>query len=230
MLRTARCQLGFLWYYTNMLKQLLKLPLWACIVIVLLVGVVVALLFSSLNPWNPFNYLGRPHPTIDLSRDAVIREIRSLNQLETTSFTIEKVIDAGNDGNIFQDILYGDRLLLIAHGQVRAGVDLSQIRDTDVHVSAGKLTIQLPQTRILSSALDTEKTTVYDRRQGLLSRGDKDLETQARQAAEQSIRQAACDGSILEQAAIDARQQLTHIYALAGFSQVEIRVQPGRCQ
>src|SRR5690606_34661102 len=102
--------------------------------------------------------------------------------------------------------LYGDRLLLIAHGHIRAGVDLSNIKPDNVKISGNSLTIQLPETEILSSELDTNKTTVYDRQHGLLNRGDKDLETQARQAAEKSIRSAACDADILGQAAKDAKE------------------------
>lgn len=212
-----------------MLKQILNLPLWAALALALGILIIVSLLFSSLNPWNPLNYFSQPKSTVDISRDAVIKEIQSLNRLETTSFTIEKIIEAGNDGNVFQDILYGDRLLLIAHGQVKAGVDLSQISKENVEITGDTLKITLPDTEILSSSLDSDKTTVYDREQGILSRGDKDLETQARQAAERAIRQAACDSGILSQAAQDARTQFSNIYKLAGFNQVQVIVQPGGC-
>ena len=213
-----------------MIKHILKLPLWAALAIIALIAVIVLLFFSSLNPWNPFNYFGRPATTVDISRTAVIRDIQSLNRLETTSYTIEKIIEAGNDGNIFQDILYGDRLLLIAYGQVRAGVDLSQVNEDDVQISNDMLAIYLPPTEIFSTQLNSEQTKVYDRQQGLLSRGDKDLETQARQAAERSIRQAACDAGILNQAVEDARDQLAQMYTLAGFSRVDVRVEAGVCQ
>lgn len=213
-----------------MIKHLLKLPLWAVLAILALLAVIVLLLFSSLNPWNPLNYFGRPATTVDISRTAVIQDIQSLNRLETTSYTIEKIIEAGNDGNVFQDILYGDRLLLIAHGQVWAGVDLSQVEEQDVQISDNTLTIYLPPTEIFSTQLNSEQTKVYDRQQGLLSRGDKDLETQARQAAERSIRQAACDAGILNQAVNDARDQLTQMYSLAGFNRVDVRVEAGVCQ
>lgn len=222
-----------IWTYCDtigaMFKQLLKLPLWAALLIALVVLIIISVTFSSLNPWNPLNYFGRPDTTVDISRDAVVRDIQALNRLETTSFTIEKIIEAGTDGNVFQDILYGDRLLLIAHGQVRAGVDLSRVSDADVQTSTDTLTITLPNTEIFSSQLDADKTKVYDRRQGILSRGDKDLETQARQSAERSIRQAACDAGIMAQSAKDAQEQLSQIYTLAGFERVEVRVQPGNC-
>ncbi len=64
--------------------------------------------------------------TVRMSSQTVIKEIRALNRLETASYTIEKVIDAGTTGNRFSELLYGDRILLIAHGQVIAGFDLSK--------------------------------------------------------------------------------------------------------
>ena len=64
---------------------------------------------------------------LNTDRAAVIKEMRSLQRLETASFTIEKIIDGGTSGNVFQQFLFGDKILLIAHGQVIAGFDLSQI-------------------------------------------------------------------------------------------------------
>lgn len=192
--------------------------------------IVFALMFSSLNPWNPLNYFGRPWRTIDTSRSAVIKEIQSLNRLETASYTVEKIIEAGTNGNAFQNILFGDRLLLIAHGKVVAGVDLSRISDEDVRVDGDTLNLHLPNTEVFSATLDNDQTKVYDRDQGLLARGDTDLETQARQAAESSIRQAACDSGILSEAATNARLQLQQMYALAGFEHIEVTITAGICR
>ncbi|MDO8610322.1 MAG: hypothetical protein Q7R95_07265, partial [bacterium] len=54
---------------------------------------------------------------INTSRTAVIKEMRNLQRIETASFTIEKIIDGGTSGNAFQQLLFGDKILLIAHGQ-----------------------------------------------------------------------------------------------------------------
>ena len=64
---------------------------------------------------------------------AVVLEMRALNRWETASYTIEKVIDTGNSGNVFQQFLFGNRILLIAHGEVIGGFDLSTLSANNVH-------------------------------------------------------------------------------------------------
>ncbi|HSW87803.1 MAG TPA: DUF4230 domain-containing protein [Candidatus Saccharimonadales bacterium] len=167
---------------------------------------------------------------INTNQTAVIKEMRSLQRLETASFTIEKVIDGGTTGNnVFTQFLFGDKILLIAHGQVIAGFDLSQISENDIKVDGKNLRVTLPQPQILTTTLDNTQTRVYDRQKGLLAPEDKDLESKAREAAEKSIRDAACKGSILQQAADNARKQLTALFSSLGFSSVTIEIPNGSC-
>jgi len=137
-------------------------------------ALMLLILLAVVSYNNPF---GKPSTKIDLSRDSVVKEIQKLGSLETASFSIEKIVEAGKQGNPFQDLLYGDRILLIAHGKVVAGVDLYTVGDQDIKIQGKEITINLPAPRILSSTLDNSKTRVYDRTKGYLSRGDKDLET-----------------------------------------------------
>lgn len=191
---------------------------------VLIIVILVVVIFTLFK--NP---LGRPGTQIDLSRDSVIKEVQELGSLETASYSIEKIVEAGKDGNAFQDLLYGDRILLIAHGKVIAGVDLYQINENDVQVVGDKLMIALPSPRILSSSLDNSKTRVYDRTQGYLKRGNKDLESEARLAAEQSITQAACEEGILDEARTNAIERIQQLFTFAGYSKVEVTIPAGNC-
>lgn len=167
---------------------------------------------------------------LNTDRAVVIKEMRSLQRLETASFTVEKIIDGGNSGsNIFSQFLFGDKILLIAHGQVIAGFDLSQISEKDVEVKEQTIRLTLPKPQILVSTLDNTQTKVYDRTKGILNPGDKDLESKAREAAEKSIREAACEGGILKQASDNARKQLTAFLSALGFTQISIDIPEGSC-
>ena len=167
---------------------------------------------------------------INLSRQTVIKELRSLNRLETASFTIEKIIDAGTSGSAFRQFIVGDRLLLIAHGEVIAGFDLSKLTEDSVTLQDSEtLRLTLPAPEILVATLDNEQTRVYDRRRGLLTRGDNDLESEARFAAETTIRDAACKGGILNEASKNARSQLTALFKATGYSTVIIDIPDGAC-
>ena len=57
---------------------------------------------DTINPFNDGRSLNplAPQPTvINIDRPAVIREIKALNRLETTSAVISKPIEAGQGGN-----------------------------------------------------------------------------------------------------------------------------------
>lgn len=174
--------------------------------------------------------VSKPDTMIRLDQAAVITEMQSLAKLETASFTIEKIIEGGVQGNTFQNILYGDKILLIAHANVVAGFDLSKLNPELVEVKGTKLQITLPAPEILYSRLDNDQTRVYDRKLGLLTKGDPGLESQARLAAEESIRKAACDGHILAAAAENGRKQFQTMFATGGFTEVIVLVPIGECR
>lgn len=154
-----------------------------------------------------------------ISSDAVVQEIRSVNRLETTTYTIERVIEAKQSDPVWPDWLRGDRLLLIANGTIIAGVDLGQLQQSDVVVSpdGSAITVTLPPVQIFNrdSILNNEKTRVYDRQTGILAAPNQNLETQARQAALGQLVLAACEDGIMQRATDDSREAVTKILSLA---------------
>lgn len=139
----------------------------------------------------------RPTPTIIVDPVVIIRQVRSLSRLETIQYTIQRVITAEVGGGAFS-FLFRDRLLFIAHGYVIAGIDLEQLRPEDIQVKDNVMYIQLPEAEIFVATLDNEKSYIYDRDRGMLTRGDIQLETAARRASEREIRQSALDDGILD--------------------------------
>lgn len=166
---------------------------------------------------------------VNTNQAAVVKEMRELQRLETAQFTIEKIIDAGTTGNGLKQFLFGDKILLIAHGEVIAGFDFSQLSDKDVTVTNNNITLRLPKPQILVTRIDSSKTRVYDRKQGILSKGEKDLETEARKEAEISIHNAACQADILNTASTNARKQLGALLKSFGFNEVTIIIPQASC-
>ncbi len=140
-----------------------------------------------------------PTPTILPDPVTIVNEVKVLARLETVQYSVEKVITAETGQEILGE-LFGDRLLLIAHGVVIAGVDLSELTRGDIDVSDGVVQVDLPDPQVFVATLDNDKSRVYDRETGLFRQGDPDLETLARQAAEDEIYQSALDDGILQKA------------------------------
>ncbi|TEU01650.1 MAG: DUF4230 domain-containing protein [Anaerolineales bacterium] len=163
-----------------------------------------------------------PTPTIIPDPVTIIYEVQSLARLETIHYSVEKVITAETGQGPF-GFLFGDRLLLVAHGSVIAGVDLADITDGDISIDEqGMVTLQLPPAEVFIAALDNEQTYVYDRDVGFLRRGDVELESAARLAAEKEILEAALSDGILEQAQVNAEAYLFRLLGSLGFANVRI--------
>jgi hypothetical protein len=201
-----------------LLLLLLLIPLLAC-----LVFAVVAIGGASQAVDLVRNVLDGGEIMVIDRQPAVITQIRELGRLETASYTVEKVLEGGVDqGNELLNLLLGDRLLFIAHGEVIAGVDLTELGDDDVTVSDDRqsVTLRLPPARILTRRLDNELSRVYDREQGLLTKGDPELESQVRQDAERAVLAAACEGGILAQADLNAQRQVQILLLALDFRDV----------
>jgi hypothetical protein len=163
-----------------------------------------------------------PTPTIYPSPVTVIHEVRALARLESAQYTIEKVITA-ETGQGTLGALFGDRLLLVAHGQVIAGVDLARLQSSDITVTPdGRATIIMPAAEVFVATLDNDKSYVYDRETGLLTRGDTNLETQARQVAQDEILRAALEDGILQLAQSNAEAFLRSLLLSFGYTEVTV--------
>ena len=160
-----------------------------------------------------------PTPTILPDPVTIVHEIRSLARLETIKFSLEKIITAETRQGVFKWLI-GDRLILVAHGEVIAGVDLNKLDPEALQIRGGVLYVQLPDPEIFVVAVDNEQSYVYDRDTGLLTHGEVDLESQARLAAEQEIEESALKDGILELAAQNAESYLGGLFRELGYPEV----------
>jgi len=161
------------------------------------------------------------HPTTTIIPDPVtiIHDVRALARLETIQYTVEKVITAETNQGTF-GFLFADKLLLVAHGTVIAGVDLAKIMPKDMWLTGSVLNVRLPAAEVFIATLDNEKTYVYERDTGVLRSPDQNLETLARQSAEDEIRKAAIDDGILKTAQQNAETYLSRFFLALGYADV----------
>lgn len=146
----------------------------------------------------------------------VVQQIQTLSDLVTVKYVLEKV-EILNDAKWYGE----NRVLLLAHGIVKAGIDLKKISPGDVMVSDKKIFIHLPPPQITDAYLDDKKTRVIDETTGLFREFNKDLQQTARQNAVSDIRRAARNNGILKDADDRAKLELSLFLREAGFNQVE---------
>jgi hypothetical protein len=155
-------------------------------------------------------------PTVFVDPVTIVHDVRSLARLETIQYSMEKVITA-ETGSGDLSFLFGDKLLLVAHGKVIAGIDLEKLDEDDLVLRNGILYVTLPMVEVFTATLDNDKSYVYDRETGLFTKGNLNLETLARQSAEEAILAAALEDGILEQAQTNAENYLVRLFRSLGY-------------
>ncbi len=148
--------------------------------------------------------------------DSVVEQIQTLSDLVTVKYVVEKVV-------VLDDAKwYGEsRVLLLAHGVVKAGIDLKQLKPDNIVVSGKKITIHLPPPVLTDAYLDDRRSQVIDHTTGLLREFDKDLEQTAREQAVLDIRSAAIQNGIMNDANERAKLELALFLHEAGYQEID---------
>jgi hypothetical protein len=164
--------------------------------------------------------------TFDTSVPAVVQKIQRLNRLETVVYSIDTVVEGSKSSVVLPDLLAGDRILLVVHGQSIAGIDLAQLKPEDVRITdkdgGQSIHVTLPPSQLFLTSIDNQHTRVYVRSTGLLVPADPNLETDTRAKAEQQLQASALADGILDTASKNARATVTTLLYGLGFREVTV--------
>lgn len=193
--------------------------------VIVLVGVGLGLVLSTSSIVERVPVVGpllfEEEPAQTTTSPVVVEGIQDLNQLATVRWRESVIVTRESGGTELERLLVGEKVLLVAAGDVEAGVDLESLGRDDVRVSGETVTIRLPEPVILSVSLDEGATRVYDRDFGPLNvRPDDDLVEQARAAAVERLEQSARDEDILAQAERNAENGIRAFVTSLGFEEV----------
>ena len=157
--------------------------------------------------------------TIDLG--TVVTQVRELHRLETASMEVMHATEIRQSYKMVPNALAGDEITFLAQGEVIAGLDLAQLKESDIWRSPdGTINMRLPPPQILVTRVDNQKSRVIARKTGVLRRADIDLETRARQNAENNIRAKAMQQGILPLAQSNGEKKLAEFLHTLGFEKV----------
>jgi len=159
--------------------------------------------------------------SIDVSQPTVVDRIQRLQRLETVVYTMDKLVTGAKENPLLPDFLTGDRLLMMVHGEVVAGIDFSNLKLDDVRVDGKQIHLHLPASQVFSTRLDSAKTRVYSRQTGLLVPTDPNLETQVRQEAERQMQEAALADGILRTSQQNAASTISSLLQGLGFEKID---------
>jgi hypothetical protein len=157
---------------------------------------------QALHNLSQWTGLKNQVPDVDLAT-VVVQQIRGVSELTTTIFAMETVVPTSQTRQWGNVVVGRTKLLYVGYGEVRAGIDLSQITSENVQQNGDRLIITLPPPQILDKKIDVERSRIYDYDRGFLNLGPDtapQLQTVAQQETLAKILAAACDQGILSQA------------------------------
>lgn len=153
----------------------------------------------------------------------VIESVQALSELTSVEMVEYTTIEKGEDFG-WLNFVSGDRLFLFAVSRVGAGVDLAQLDEESVIIDEETSTVilRLPAPEVFYSYLDSEATQVIDRDTGLLTKGDVQLESEARREAEELLTAQAIAQGILDEARTNAEMTISEFLHGLGYENVVI--------
>ncbi len=173
---------------------------------------------------------GAPQPAAKVDvRSMVVQQIRNASELTTAIFTMETVVPASRDRTVGGYVIGKTTLLYIAYGEVRAGVDLSDLKPENVQINGDTTILRLPPPRILDSKIDVNRSKVYDYDRGFLGLGPDaapELQDLAQRQTLDKIVASACADGILQSASDRAKMTVSQLLMTAGYQKLVVENQP----
>ena len=192
------------------------------IVLVLATGVVAFLAGARLD--ERLGFLSRGEPYQDVGPE-VVQSVRDLAELTTVEMVELTTVEKGNDFG-WLNWARGDRIFMLAVARIGAGVDLGELEEGDFEVDneTGTVTLRIPHSEILYVELDNQATQVYDRDTGIFTKGDPQLESDAREVAQEILTENAVESGILRRAEDNAINTLRGFLESLGYEEVRVIV------
>jgi Protein of unknown function (DUF4230) len=195
--------------------------------LVLLAAVGLAALFLLVG--NLTGLLDFGERTVDRSQPPLLNSLTDLSEYRAASANFQVIIDLERDTKYLPDFIKGQRIIMVAAGNVDASVDFSALRDENIEVSEDRTTVRvtLPAPTLSAVRLDHGSTYVADRQRGLADRiagvfGNPTNDQFLYEAAEDKLTEAARNSQILEVAKTNTRNMLTSLLRSLGFVNVTV--------
>ncbi len=173
--------------------------------------------------------------TKDRSNPALLQSLQKLNEYRAARANLEQVVDIERDTKLVPSFVKGERIVLVAAGEVDARVDFRRLGPRALDVSADRkaVVITLPAPERAPARLDLARTRVLDHERGVLDRagellgdGGVDDERQMLLVAQRKLdAAAAADRELLPTAERNTRTMLERLARGLGFERVTVRFQ-----
>ena len=156
------------------------------------------------------------------SSSGVIERVRSISELNTVEMYFNEIIDFENAKffNSFEIPFTQKSFIFTVKARVKAGIDLSSVKEEDVEIDGRRLVLRLDDPVITSGEILSYKA--YDEKDGLFNEVTTEETLKALELFEKDLRKQAAENGIIEKAKENAEQTIEGIFMMSGYEQVKI--------
>lgn len=158
----------------------------------------------------------------------IVDKLKTIRELHTGVAVVQTIVTNSQGKKVLGMEIASTKLLYVAVGQVRAGIDLAQLNADSIAKENEHLLIKLPPVQILDAKIDVENSYVYDVRRSMVLAPDAfDLQSDAQRKALEEIMATSIRCGILDMASEQAKNVILTLLQMLGFSHVKIEVASG---
>ena len=204
---------------------------------------VVVLTLAAVLSFDPFNFgfsLFGNKLTIDKTAN-VVAEIKKISELTSACYyeemvlqdkkfskknkaeTKNNIIDLFGLGKEHDDVVADStmtaEIVIIVHGKVRAGYDLSKMSSSDIAVSGDTLSVKLPQAEVFDVIVNPSDVDIFH---SIGEWGDDEVSA-ILSTAKEKLERNAMDFGLIEKASVSGKEKLELMFKALGFEVVKIQ-------
>lgn len=190
----------------------------------------ILFLFEKVSRLPSLKDIFSSKPVLIEATPVIIKEINTLAQLITVTFTDEVVMDTAKIGNGMPSLLPTpigtlltpavDKLVIIGRGKVLAGTDLKNLKDKDVTVTGDSIHVFLPGAKILQTIVNPSGFETFVEK----GNWNEEAVTALKMKIRNTIAQHAIQQNILEQADARCKNIIEIFLKNTGFKKVRIEL------
>ena len=183
---------------------------------------VVIAVIAAVASVSTFLMTSRISERETFSSSGVIERVRSISELNTVEMYFNEIIDFENAKffNSFEIPFTQKSSIFTVKARVKAGIDLSSVKEEDVEIDGKRLVLRLDEPVITSGEILSYKA--YDEKDGLFNEVTTEDTLKALELFEKDLRKQAAENGIIEKAKENAEQTLEGIFMMSGYEQVKI--------
>ncbi len=198
----------------------------ALLVIIVLAALLAREYLNKTNPiWTPPTPIA-PAVTPAKAPSVAITNIRAQAELATVRYQVVAEVPNESVPDDFRAALGArERIVLLVFSDVKAGFDLSELREDDLWTDGTRVQLHLPAPEILSREIDAKRSHAISRDiTPILIASDPELEMKTLEIAKAHIDEAAIEEGILENASQYGQLFFENFLRSLGFTEVKVVV------